>query len=341
MPLTLALFGWLLLGLPSRSFGQTIPIQLLFDGKPLETTARPEFSCLDTNQNTWIACTVTTARWPDRYVMARLAPGRYVLHVTINENRRNPARFPGDYDVFHRFEVTPDAPVVVERRHGEADTTSFAVGQRLRHGRDAHAAPVGQAALVTSRQSSTAAVTLSWDAVASGATYTYFVVATRDSPYERGPEVVRGTTARTSITLRLPESLARTLLRVWTLGTQGWTPGRRALHARLRSAGVDRQVHRARPIARGNDRPCVARIAPPSASASQEILRTEWRALPKPSWWDSVPRHRWPSVLRRPDGRLAVRHQRRAVTAAVPEAHVPGHPRSSGRSRSGSRRASS
>ena len=43
--------------------------------------------------------------------MPRLAPGRYVLHVTINENRGNPARFPGDYDVFHRFEVPPDGAV--------------------------------------------------------------------------------------------------------------------------------------------------------------------------------------------------------------------------------------
>jgi hypothetical protein len=99
--------------LPSLAFGQPIPVQLLFDGKPLQTTARPEFSCLDTNRNAWIRCTVTTERWPDRYALAQPAPGRYVLHVTVNDNRGNPARFPGDYEVFHRFEVTPGAPVAL------------------------------------------------------------------------------------------------------------------------------------------------------------------------------------------------------------------------------------
>ncbi len=139
-------------------------------------------------------------------LMDRPAPGRYVLHITINDNRRNPARFPGDYDVFHRFEVTPDAPVAL--------SVDMAKLIRLRSPWDNGQDMTGmltrpwsvKPALLTNRQSSTATATFSWDSVASGAEYTYVVLATRDSPYERGPEVVRGTTRRTSVTLRLPES---------------------------------------------------------------------------------------------------------------------------------------
>ncbi len=289
MSLTLALFGWLLLGLPSRSFGQTIPIQLLFDGKPLDTTARPEFSCLDTNRSTWIGCRVTTDRWPDRYVMPRLAPGGYLLHVTINENRGNPARFPGDYDVFHRFEVVPDTALELRvdmakliRLRSPWDNGDDMVGM-LTGPRS------GKPSLVTSRQSATAAVTFSWDPVASGATYTYFVVTTRDSPYARGPEVVRGTTARTSITLRLTESSPG---HYFEFGLSAHKAGHQVGELFTHDSGA--QGWTARFVVRGPSSAETARasraIEPPSAAASPEIFRTEWKALPKPSWWDSVPR---------------------------------------------------
>src|SRR4051812_49274712 len=69
-------------------------VQLLFDGKPLQTTAPPQFSCRDDNRNIWIGCTVTSEPGTNRFLMDRPAPGIYTLHVEIDENQDNPARFP-------------------------------------------------------------------------------------------------------------------------------------------------------------------------------------------------------------------------------------------------------
>ena len=56
-----------LLATPAIAHGEGIAVQLLFDGKPLKTTAPPQCSCHDDN--------------------------------------RDPARFPGDYDLALTFET--------------------------------------------------------------------------------------------------------------------------------------------------------------------------------------------------------------------------------------------
>jgi len=38
--------------------GQDIAVQLRFDGRPLQTTAPPEFSCHDDNSGVWIGCKI-------------------------------------------------------------------------------------------------------------------------------------------------------------------------------------------------------------------------------------------------------------------------------------------
>ena len=90
-----------------------LAVQLLFDGKPLQTTARPQFSCHDDLRNAWIGCKVEPEPGAGGYRMERPVPGTYTLHVEIDENRDNPARFPGDYDVFQQFEVTGERPLIV------------------------------------------------------------------------------------------------------------------------------------------------------------------------------------------------------------------------------------
>jgi hypothetical protein len=44
-----------------------VVVQLLFDGKPLQTTARPQFSCRDDTRNTWIGQADQLRRTLTRY----------------------------------------------------------------------------------------------------------------------------------------------------------------------------------------------------------------------------------------------------------------------------------
>ena len=73
-------------------------------------TATPEFACLDRTQDKWIGCRIQPETDGNRYVLSRPEPGEYTLHIKIDENTKNPSRFPGDYDVFFPFEVTATTP---------------------------------------------------------------------------------------------------------------------------------------------------------------------------------------------------------------------------------------
>ena len=84
------------LALPSAAIAQDIPIQLLFDGQPLVVTATPEFACLDRTNDKWIGCRIQREPDGNRYMLSRPEPGEYTLHIKIDENTKNPARFPGD-----------------------------------------------------------------------------------------------------------------------------------------------------------------------------------------------------------------------------------------------------
>src|SRR6185295_8370894 len=99
---------------PAVAEAQDIAVQLLFDGQPLQTTAQPGLSCRDDRSERWITCAIAPGPGTGAYVLTRPAPGLYPLHVEIDENRDNPARFPGDYDVFHQFEVTADGPAALD-----------------------------------------------------------------------------------------------------------------------------------------------------------------------------------------------------------------------------------
>src|SRR5262245_34154572 len=73
-----------------------MPVQLLFDGQPLHPTAKPDFSCRDNTTDNWFDCRITADPAGNGYVMPRPTPGTYTLHIEIDENASNPARFPGD-----------------------------------------------------------------------------------------------------------------------------------------------------------------------------------------------------------------------------------------------------
>ena len=78
---------------------------------PLPRQASP---VSNTARDVAVTCEIAHDPGPDGYVMTRPAPGKYLLHFEIDENRRISARFPGDDDgFFPSCQVTADAPAVL------------------------------------------------------------------------------------------------------------------------------------------------------------------------------------------------------------------------------------
>jgi len=218
-----------------------IPVQLLFDGQPFEGTAKPAFSCYDEIRGAWTGCRVSPNAGGDGYVLSGLAPGRYTLHVEIDENTDNPNRFPGDYDVFQTVEIARDTPFLrvnmLQVMHLVApwDNDASVDGMLTRPWSEKPALETARASRVR-----TAVVTFKWNAVAPGTEYRYEVHTASDAPYERGAEVRRGTTRDTTVVLRLPVVGDRKLPPIWAHRLQERPAGWRALHARRRRTGLDR-----------------------------------------------------------------------------------------------------
>ena len=256
--------------------GQDIAVQLRFDGQPLATTAPPEFSCHDDNSDEWIGCKIAPGAATGGYVLTRPAPGTYTLHVAIDENQDNPARFPGDYDVFQQFVVTTDTPVVLNVEMPKLMHTTFPWDNNINLEGMLTLPASGKRVIETLPRSRThtASVNFQWDAVAPGATYRYTI-------YDGG-DTVHGTTRNTNVRLRLPRSAdgqsfafrlsaekdGRPVGIMFThdSGVQGW-----AIEFVVRDWS-----------GRGNTGTVV-----PIANAA---LLEEWNeAIPRPAWWDDVP----------------------------------------------------
>jgi hypothetical protein len=281
------------LALPSASTAQDIPIQLLFDGQPLAVTAAPEFACLDRTRDKWIGCRIQPEADSTRFVLTRPEPGEYTLHIKVDENKKNPARFPGDYDVFFPFEVTASTPVELR-----VDMPKLIrVTKPWDNDRDLNgmlAQPwSAKPAITTSRGSGMASVTFRWDAIAPDAEYSYAITTARNDPYVEGSEVARGTTHDTSVTLRLPPSPAEHYFRfgisakkdgrligdfmTHDSGVQSWAYTFIVVRGGASSAATKRTTRASRP-------------RPARLSATDKEFVAEWQQrVPKPMWWDEVP----------------------------------------------------
>ena len=258
---------------PAVDRAQSLPVELLFDGEPLQTAEPPQFSCRDDNRNEWIGCEIALEPGTSRYVMARPAPGKYTLHVEIDENKDNPARFPGDYDVFHHFEVTSDSPAIVS-----VDMLKLI---HLTEPWDNNVDLDGMLASEWSEKPQAGrTVTFQWDPVAPLAEYSHAVYELDGPSCDRGRDVVRGTTHEASVRLHLPLSSpghyfafeltaqrnGRSIGEVFThdAGAQGWW-----------IEFIVRNSPR---------RPAAA------AAVANDALLAEWKTtIPKPAWWDDVP----------------------------------------------------
>lgn len=193
---------------PRFTAGPLLSVRLLFDGAPLQTKATPEFSCRADDRQEWFSCGIRPATAVGAYTMPRPAPGRYTLHLEIDENPDDPARYPGDYDVFHSFKVNGNSPLelvidVPRLLHVTAPwDNAHPLDGMLTAPADAKPSFDTPRYALPPR----AVVAFSWEPVVAGAQYEYIVAEARDAPHEHGPELFHGITSATVVTLRLPPS---------------------------------------------------------------------------------------------------------------------------------------
>jgi len=256
--------------------GQNIAVQLLFDGSPLQTAATPGITCKDEDRDEWFDCAITPDSGTARYVMKRPAPGHYTIHVEVYENKDSPARFPGDYDVFHHFVVTDDGPLeldvdVLKLIHVTLpwDNTKDLYGMLLR--------PRAEKPVVGTT------VTFQWDPLVPAAEYGYEVYPAHSNPYTRLNIVVSGTTSNTSVTLHLPLSAPEQYYEFWLTALRaGHQIGEVFTYDSCAQGQVYRFVVGETP--RPPEQPKTAAVA------NTEAFLAEWKAaIPRPAWWGSVP----------------------------------------------------
>ena len=277
--------------LPSPVHGQDVLIQLLFDGEPLAVTAKPEFACLDRTRGKWIACPVSREGDTNHYRLPRPEPGDYTLHVKIDENSKNPARFPGDYDIFYPFQVSADGPAELAvnlprlmRVTAPWDNTRDLNGMLARPWAE-------KPGFAASARSGLAEVTFEWDEVVAGAEYSYHLTTARNDPYLEGPEIERGTTGRTKVTLRLPPSPPEHYYR---FGISAEKDGRPVGDFMTHDSGIQSWTYtfvvRAAGASRAQDVPRNRSARARGTSETNDAFADEWkRRVPKPEWWEDVP----------------------------------------------------
>jgi tetratricopeptide (TPR) repeat protein len=170
-------------------------------------TAPPDFTCFDETHRRWVACVVHQAPGAGAWWLERPRPGRYRMHVGIDENRANPRRYPGDYEGYLSFEVTDTAParLVVDLPRLIRLTRP---GDNARSLEGMLTSCATQPRFDTPRYAWTpmASVEVAWEPVVAGAEYRYSV-STFDcgaSGFRR--QLLSGALDGTAMTLTLPPS---------------------------------------------------------------------------------------------------------------------------------------
>ncbi len=232
--LAVALLGLLLA--PVAATAGVIPLDLRFDGQPIEPTAPPDFTCWSAAANAWVSCGVKRGEAPGAWLIEDLPPGRYRLHVSIDENPVNPRRFPGDYEAQLRFEVTERGP---ERLTVDMVRLLHLTrpGDNARSLEGMLTSCATQPVFETPRHSwgPTAQIRFAWDPVVAGAEYQVSVTAVSCSQPDREREVLRTMTGATEVTLSLPPSGGDEQYYFWIAA---WRDGRLVGDLYTHDAGV-------------------------------------------------------------------------------------------------------
>jgi tetratricopeptide (TPR) repeat protein len=233
---------WLVLALlvfslvPATAVAGVIPLDLRFDGQPIEPAVPPDFTCWSAGANAWVSCGVKRGEGPGAWLIEDLPPGRYRLHVSIDENPVNPRRFPGDYEAQLRFEVTERGP---ERLTVDMVRLLHLTrpGDNARSLEGMLTGCATQPVFETPRHSwgPTAQIRFAWDPVVAGAEYQVSVTAVSCSQPDREREILRTMTGATEVTLSLPPSVGDEQYYFWIAA---WRDGRLVGDLYTHDAGV-------------------------------------------------------------------------------------------------------
>jgi tetratricopeptide (TPR) repeat protein len=184
-----------------------IALELRFDGQPFDPKAPPEFTCLSASLGRWVGCRVDRADGPGAYVLTRPAPGKYRLHVSIDENGANPRRFPGDYEGGVDIVVTETEParVVIDLPRLIHLTRPGDNGRPL-EGMLTGCATEPRFETPRFSWGPTATVEFGWEPIVNGAEYRLSVVARSCGPAQGQREVWSEKTAATTVAVAVPPS---------------------------------------------------------------------------------------------------------------------------------------
>ena len=182
-----------------------IQLELRFDSQVLDPKAKPDITCYSYTLDRWVTCRARKAEAPGAYVLDTLEPGKYRLHVGIDENPANPRRFPGDYEAQLSFEVTGTGPdrLVVDLARLIHLTRP---GDNARAIEGMLTSCTKQPQFETPRYSwgPTATVEAAWDPIVDGAEYRYTLFVRTCGEAGAGREILSEQTSKTTVALSVP-----------------------------------------------------------------------------------------------------------------------------------------
>jgi len=177
-------------------------VELRFDGQAIDPKAKPDFTCYSYSLSRRVGCRIQKSDAPGAYSLETLEPGKYQMHVSVDENPANPRRFPGDYEAQVSFEITTTGPerLVVDLARLIHLTRP---GDNARAIEGMLTSCTKQPLFDTPRFSwgPTATVDFAWDPIVAGAEYRYTLFARSCGQPGAGREILSEQTAKTTTTL--------------------------------------------------------------------------------------------------------------------------------------------
>jgi hypothetical protein len=173
--------------------------RLLFDGRPLAefSTASAVISLYSQQLKQWFTPDYSYDPRTGTFQLRGLAEGKYMGQATVDADRSNPERYPGDYKGSFPFSVAASSPATVT-----ADM------ERIIHltSPEDNGVPLANwgAAVCENKIEFETPVTIAWEPVGKDVSYGYLIIRTVCQPFGFKDTVVADKTSATRVALDLP-----------------------------------------------------------------------------------------------------------------------------------------